>query len=744
MDLLAPDIRRIGRPEGEPYPDRAPDWLAGGTPEPLRSDLAGLLGSERVLTRPIDLIRYASDASPYRLIPKVVVMARQTGDIAKVFGCARRTHTPVVLRGGGTSLNGQAQTDGILVDVRRYWRAAAVLDGGDRARVRPGTVLGYANRVLAEYGSRLGPDPASTDIATVGGVIANNSGGMRCGVTEDSYSTVRSLSFVLPSGAIVDTDEPRAEEDFAQHEPELVRGLEQIRDEIRADQELTERIRRKFQLKNTMGYRLCAFLDADTPLEIFRRLLVGSEGTLAFVAEAVFDCVREGEYRNAALLSFPDLDTAAAAVPGLVEIGARAVEMVLPAMFQLARNAFTGMPAEWDALNPDAGLLLVELRSDDQRDLDGLEEAAASVLADKRLLDPATWTRDPELTEKYWHVREGMFGLFGKTRPPGTALITEDVCVPPERIGECAEDLRALLAKHGFIPGIAGHASAGNLHFTLTPAFEQESERERYDTFMGELVELIVGKYDGSLKAEHGTGLNMAPFLEREWGSTAVEMMWRVKQLADPDGILGPGVMLNREPGVHLRNLKTQPPIEDAGDASACVEGGFCEPVCPRRNLTTTPRQRIVVRREMARQPPGSPLFEALLEDYEYDVIETCAADGTCQLACPVGIDTGKLVKEFRTRQTSDRGEKTALTLAKNWATAERAARVGLRAGHATRGVAPRGATELLRRAVSNELVPTWPKSMPKPAPARMPLTKQDGASAVYLPACVNRIFGAA
>src|SRR3954447_9759022 len=565
MKVFAPDIRRIGHHGGEPYPDRAPDSLAAGTPEPLRSELIGLLGPERVLVRPIDLIRYASDASPYRLIPKAVVMAHDSCDIAKVFAYARRTGTPVVLRGGGTSLNGQGQTDGILVDVRRHWRGIEVLDGGDRARVRPGTVLGYANRVLAEFGSRLGPDPASTDIATVGGVIANNSGGMRCGVTEDSYSTVRSLSFVLPSGTVIDTAAPAAEENFSRREPELARGLEEIRDEIRADAQLTERIRHKFQIKNTMGYRLCAFLDADTPLEIFRRLLVGSEGTLAFIAEAVFDCVREGRYRTMALLSFPDLDTAAAAVPGLVELGARAGEMVLPAMVIVARQAVPGMPEEWDSLDPQAGLLLVELRAAEHTELDALEQAAGDVLAERQLLEPATWTRDPELTEKYWQVREGMFGVMGKFRPPGTALITEDVCVTPSRIAECAEDLRGLLTKHGFLPGVAGHASAGNLHFTLTPSFSEESDRERYEAFMDELVDLIVDKYDGSLKAEHGTGLNMAPFLEREWGSKAVELMWRVKQLADPDGILGPGVILNRDPGVHLRNLKTQPPIEDAG-----------------------------------------------------------------------------------------------------------------------------------------------------------------------------------
>ena len=299
------------------------------------------------------------------------------------------------------------------------------------------------------------------------------------------------------------------------------------------------------------------------------------------------------------------------------------------------------------------------------------------MLAGRPVVQPAQFTRDPELTEVYWRVREGLHGLLGKLRPRGTSLMIEDVCVAPERIAEAAADVRELLGRHGFLPGVAGHASAGNLHFMLTPTFTDPADRDRYEAFMGDLVDLIVDKYDGSLKAEHGTGLNMAPYVEREWGAKATEMMWRIKALADPAGVLAPGVLLNRDPGVHLQNLKSTPPIEEVADT--CVECGFCEPVCPSRHLTTTPRQRIVLRREMARQAPGSPVTRALLDEYEYDALETCAVDGTCMLACPLGIDTGKLVKELRARQHTAREERFALMLARRWAGVERGARAALR-----------------------------------------------------------------
>ena len=743
--LLDADPRLIVAGEAPPpAADRAPDALAAGSPQPLRSELERLLGADRVLTRAIDLVAYASDASPYRLLPKAVVMARDADDVAAVLDYGRGAGVPVTLRSAGTSLMGQAQSDGILVDVRRHFAGVGVEGGGERARVGPGTVLGHVNRVLAPYGRKLGPDPASTDTATVGGVIANNSGGMRCGVVHDSYRTVAGLTFVLASGTAIDTSALGAEARFATAEPELASGLEAIRDEIRGDAELAERIRRKFEIKNTTGYRLCAFLDAETPLEIFRRLLVGSEGTLAFTAEAVFETVPLRPHTTTTWVHFDDIDAAAEPVPGLVAAGASAVELMVAPALIAAADALPGTPELWRELPPTSAALLIEFRSDDPDELDGLERRAAEALAGRELLRGADFTRDAELSEVYWRVREGMHGLVGRMRPAGTSLIIEDVCVPPDRIAESAKDIQELLGKHGFLTGVAGHASAGNLHFMLTPDFGEAADVERYEVFMEELVSLVVDRYDGSLKAEHGTGINMAPYVEREWGTKATELMWRVKRLADPDGVLAPGVVLSREPQAHLRNLKTTPAIED--EATTCVECGFCEPVCPSRLLTTTPRQRIVVRREIARQPPGSPLREALFEQYEYDAVETCAADGSCSLVCPVGIDTGKLIKRYRSRQRSAREERAALALARRWGAVERLARGGLRTGSAISRVAGEaavaGTTRGLRRAIGRELVPEWGAAMPAPAPAALPATARQGAAAVYFPACINRILG--
>lgn len=743
--LLSANPTSIGRFDGPPMSDAFPASLVKGTPGKLKSDLIALLGKENVLHRAIDLVRYASDASPYRLVPQVVVLPRTTDDIVKLFRYCRETGRHATFRAAGTSLNGQSQSDDILIDVRRHWNGAKVEDDGRRVRARPGMILGHINSMLEPHGRRVGPDPASSHACTIGGVIANNAGGMRCTVQKDAYHTVSALTFVTPSGAVIDTSKPDAEKEFALAEPELATGLLQLRKELLSDQVLADRVRRKYAIRNTHGLRLCALLDGETPLEIFRRLLVGSEGTLAFIAEAVLDTIPAARVTSVAWIPVPTIDEAIALVPGLVGLGASAVELMIAPALTVAGQAFAETPPYWKTLDPKAAALLVEFGAEDAASLEATQQKVLGLVSSARLIKPVEFTSVAEAIELAWHVREGLLGLIGKNRPEGSTLITEDVCFPPERLAEGARDVQELLAKHGFIPGVAGHAAHGNLHFTLVADLGGADGLSRYSAFMTELVDLVVKKHDGSLKAEHGTGRNMAPFVSSEWGEKATAMMWRIKELADPQGILAPDVILTRNPKLHLENLKSFPQIEGITGSSQCIECGFCEPVCPSRNVTMTPRQRIALRREMTRQKADSAMLAQLQREYQYDGIETCAGDGTCSIPCPIGINTGTLIKEFRARENTPAAEWVALGLAKHWKAVEPLARVSLWGAHAFSsvfGVKPLTAlTAAARSVISPDLMPAVPGPMPRAA-SSLPKTERSGAAAVYFCACINRMFG--
>jgi D-lactate dehydrogenase len=743
MPLGSPDLSAIAPVGVAPQPDRAPDSLAGGTPAPLRRDLVALLGADRVLGKPIDLIRYATDASPYRLFPKVVVIAHDADDVRKVLAYARQKRESVTFRAAGTSLSGQAQGDGILVDVRRHWSGVSVEADGRRLRARPGTILSRGNVALIHHGYRLGPDPASASACTIGGVIANNSSGMCCGTTQNAYKTLSSLTFMLPSGTIVDTAREDAEPQFAAAEPALAAGLLEIKREIESDPDLVARLRRKFAIKNTTGYHMEAFLDGTTPLEIFRRLIVGSEGTLAFIVEAVFDTVPDDQYRLTSFMIFPDMYAACAAVKPFVDIGAAAVELVDRASLRAVEGK-PGVPERWKALVETATGLLVEFRAPSDAARDAAERIATATLAGLILLEPAEFTKDPQLAAQFWNVRSGLLPSVGGARPPGSSFILEDVCFPPERLADGALDLAALFAKHDYAGVVFGHASAGNLHFLITPFLNDQEGIAHFGRFMHDVVELVVGKYDGSLKAEHGTGRNIAPYVEREWGPKLTGLMRKLKRLADPDGILSPGVILTDDPESHLKNLQTAPIIEATVDR--CIQCGFCEPVCPSRNLTTTPRQRIALRREMARQPGSSPVLRAILPDYDYDAIQTCAGDGSCEIACPVDINTGELMKRLRHLGHGSRAEAVAASAARHFGSLERTVRFALGAGGAAAHVVGDGTltmmTDAVRGVVSKDLMPGWRSGMPPAANPTLPATRREGATAVYFTACVNRIFG--
>ncbi|MFG3341349.1 FAD-binding and (Fe-S)-binding domain-containing protein [Glycomyces sp. NPDC048151] len=710
------------------------------TPHWLHDGLAAAVGEEQVLTRPLDLARYASDASPYRMVPRAVVVARDGADIAAVLGFADRHMLPVTFRAAGTSLNGQAQGDGILVDVRRHFAAAVAEDGGRFLRARPGIVVSRANALLARYGRMLGPDPASSSAATVGGVVANNASGMSCGTERNSYRTVRSMRVVLASGTVVDTADPDADRLLAEREPELVAELLAIKRELEADPVLSALIRKKFAIKNTNGYRLDAFLDAARPSKILRGLMVGSQGTLGFLDEIVFETVPFGRLQTTALLRFPGLDEAVGAVPALVAAGAHAVEL-MDAPSLLASKHVDGAPPWLSEVEEDAALL-VECRAADDAALTAFEETVSRTLAGTGA--QGAFTRDAAAAGRYWKVRKGLLAALGGSRPAGTVLLGEDVCVPPPRVAEAARDLRKLLDAFGFHGSVAGHAADGNLHFTMTFDAASQSDVDRYRECMQAVANLILDEYDGALKGEHATGRNMAPFVEQEWGPKATALMRRVKAAFDPHGILNPGVLLNDDPHANVKHLKTMPSVSPKLDA--CIECGFCEPVCPSRDLTTTPRQRIALQREIARRVGEPALARELADDYAYDAVDTCAADSSCQTACPVDIDTGSAMKDLRRRRHGPGAERAALHVARRFAAVECAARLAVlwaRRIHRWFGPRPlRALTGLGRRVLGPELMPAWIDEIPNAAPRKLPRTVREGARAVYVPACVNRIFG--
>ncbi|WP_149182922.1 FAD-binding and (Fe-S)-binding domain-containing protein [Streptomyces sp. TRM49041] len=749
MPLLEPkpDPLRPGDTGRSPSPDRLADLMAHGTPSGMREELTAVLGPDKVLWRVSDLVRYASDASPYRFVPQVVLVAEDIDDVSAILSFAHGKGRELVFRAAGTSLNGQAQGEDILVDVRRHWEGVEVLDGGARVRVRPGTTVARVNAALARYGRVLGPDPASAVACTVGGVVANNASGMTAGTTRNAYRTVASLTVVLPTGTVVDTGDPDADEELARAEPKLCEALLGLKAEIEADPELRARIRAKYQIKNTNGYRLDAFLDGGTPVEILRGLMVGSQGTFGFIAEVVLDTLPLDRAVSTALLLFPSAAAAAAAVPRFNEAGALAVELMDGNTLR-ASVSVPGVPADWAELPRACAALLVEFRAPDEAALEAHEWAAMEVLDSLRLIAPVpsvtnTFTRDPGTIGRYWQARKAFVTAVGGSRTPGTTLITEDFAVPPSRLADACAALLELQARHGFDAAVAGHAAHGNLHFLLAFDPADPDDVDRYAAFMDDFCRMTVERFDGSLKAEHATGRNIAPFLELEWGPRATDLMWRTKQAIDPDGVLAPRIVLDRDPRAHLRGLKSVPAVGPLVDA--CIECGFCEPACPSRDLTTTPRQRIVLRREMARQAHGSRVEGALAAAYGYDAVDTCAVEGSCRTACPVGIDTGALMKRLRHLRHSPREERAAALAARSFTVVERAARHAVAAAELAGRIAgtrlPHAVTGALR-TVRPDLVPEWLPEIPGAAAAELPCTERAGAAAVYYPACVNRIFG--
>ena len=713
----------------------------------LYNSLSSVFSSDRLVYDDLRTLAFGTDASFYRLIPKLVVKVKNESEVVHLLKECKSLNIPVTFRSSGTSLSGQAITDSVLVKVDNSWKNYKVNEDGSQITLAPAVLGQFANLYLSAFNKKMGPDPASINAARISGIVANNASGMTSGTIHNSYNTLAGMRIIFEDGTILDTRDAKSKEEFKHNKKEFYEELVTLSQSVKQNPELSEKIKKKYSIKNTTGYSINSLIDFDDPFEIIQHLMVGSEGTLGFISEVTFNTVPNLPYKASALIIFKNIETACNAIPVLKTLPVDASEIMDRVSLRSVENK-PGMPGYLKELSGDATALLIETSADNPEELDRKVEMITKSLQGFERERPIEFTDVKAEYLKLWNVRKGLFTSVSKDRKPGTTVIIEDINFDTSKLAGAVQDLQKLFKQHNYKDTIIwGHALSGNIHFVFFHDFSKESEVKMYRDFIDDLTHLVIEKYDGSLKAEHGTGRNMAPFVKYEWGAEAYDVMLRIKKLFDPGSILNPGVLINNDPQIHIKNLKPTPIADSIIDK--CIECGFCEDICPSKELTLTPRQRIVVFREISKLQKGKADILRLKElesQFKYFGDSTCATDGLCELSCPVDIDTGKLIKKIRRRENTDTSKKIAALISKNMNVVTTAGRVGLNFVHVFHNVLGDTAMEKVAaslRDISNNKIPLWNKYMPKGADLVLSNVKTDGKlKVVYFPSCISRSMG--
>ncbi len=698
-----------------------------------------------VLNRIIDRLAYSRDASIYRMLPDVVVRPKDEDDIQKLFKYANEDNKSITFRASGTSLSGQTVTNGIVAEIAYDWQKIQLKNNGKSILLEPGVIGEHANQKLRKYRRRIGPDPASLKAARIGGIVANNASGMTTGKPCNSYNTLKNVRFILSNGDVYDTSNKQDYNYFIKNEKELSDGLTAIKNRIFEKTILQNKILDKYRIKNTIGYSLNSFLDYKHPLDIFAHLLVGSEGTLAFISNIELETIQDPPFKSTGLILFPSIKSACKAINAIKSTGVKALELMDYASLKTAKY-LADAPYDVNSLSEGSSVLLCEFQENNEKLFDDLEKNLISVVQKYRGSLIGDFEKEESRREKLWKIRKSLFTTVGSLRKPGTSVITEDICFDVENLGEVIPELHRIFAKWKFDDAVIfGHAKDGNLHFNLSIDLESEEGVNDYRKMLDEVVEMTVDKFNGSLKAEHGTGRNMAPFVEGEWGSELYKIMWRIKSLADSNYILNPGVILNKNNNIHIENLKPMPVVNDKIDL--CVECGFCEPVCPSRGFTFTPRQRIGVSREMEMiSSQNSTISNKLKNDYLFSTGITCAVDGMCETVCPVNINTGEFVKDLRSQHNGVLGRMIAKWASNHFRLTTKSIKFAIKIlSLKTKlfGIKLMNSTFIWLNQISNQRIPAWNSMITSSSKFPGKMKYGTGKSFIYYPSCISRVFSA-
>ncbi len=718
----------------------------------MLTSLLKILPKERVKTRLIDRYAFASDASHFYLIPQAILQPNCIEEIQKIFEYSHQNNIHITFRAGGTSLSGQGVTDGILVDLSNYWRKVLPENNGETIRIEPSVIGANVNIALKKYGRKIGPDPASINACMMGGILSNNSSGMCCGVVQNAYHTLKYITFVLPNGQIFNTEKAEDYFRFETEASEIANGLRKLRAEVLENTALVTKIRKKYKQKNTVGYGMNAFVDYEHPLDILAHLIIGGEGTLAFIAEAVMNTVPDLPHKMTAMLYFESPEIACNAIADLIKTGAAALEFMDRASLRSVEN-MPGVPAFFKDLSATTASILCEFQETTAEKLVEKYEKAKNTFAKLPLIIEPNFTQNPIEQALMWKIRKGMYPSVAGMRAKGTSALMEDFTFPVERLGEAVVDVQKLFDKYNYENGIIfGHAKDGNLHFVISQSYATQIDIDHYERFNDDLFDLVLNKYDGALKAEHSSGRAVSAYIETEWGTEAYQIMKKLKNLLDPTNLLNPGIIITEDKLTHVHNLKVMPIVEEEVDK--CIECGFCEQSCPSRDVTLTPRRRIGVRRAIKRLDEAGDTItrDALLKDFDFDGLATCAVDGLCATNCPVDINTGDLVKRLRRENHSAFENKVALKVAENFPFAENTTRFALKTGFLLNRIFGENFMKNFTNTIKN-VVPSFPLwtnqivisdlgfGISDPS-VRHPTSDIRNGKVVYFSSCISRMMG--